>query len=62
MYSYCFSVSNPVEKQVFREDVSLAARSGQTHMTFTPLSLEGLDPPAGRLVAMDAEFVTLNQV
>ncbi|XP_035212359.1 PAN2-PAN3 deadenylation complex catalytic subunit PAN2-like isoform X2 [Stegodyphus dumicola] len=54
-------VFNPVEKQVFREDVSLAARSGQTHMTFTPLTFDDDSEPAGQLVAMDAEFVTLNQ-
>lgn len=48
-------------KQVFRQDVSLAAQSGQSHMTFTPLSFDD-EEPASHLVAMDAEFVTLNQV
>ncbi|XP_054716046.1 PAN2-PAN3 deadenylation complex catalytic subunit PAN2-like [Uloborus diversus] len=54
-------VFNPVEKQVFHDDVSLAARSGQSHMTFTPLTIDEGTAHAGQLVAMDAEFVTLNQ-
>ncbi|XP_055936356.1 PAN2-PAN3 deadenylation complex catalytic subunit PAN2-like [Argiope bruennichi] len=55
-------VLNPVGQQVFREDVSLAARSGQSHITFTPLSIDEEHVlPTGQLVAMDAEFVTLNQ-
>lgn len=57
---YIFVVYNPVERQVFHEDVSLAAGSGQSHITFTPLTFE--EETSGGLVAMDAEFVTLNQV
>lgn len=53
------TVFNPVEEQVFRDDVSLA-RSGQSHITFTPLTSDD-QPKAGQLVAIDAEFVTLNQ-
>lgn len=53
-------VYNPVERQVFREDVSLATGSGQSHITFTPLTFEE-EETSGGLVAMDAEFVTLNQ-
>lgn len=53
------TVFNPVEEQVFRDDVSLA-RSGQSHITFTPLTADD-QPKSGQLVAIDAEFVTLNQ-
>ncbi|XP_071037665.1 PAN2-PAN3 deadenylation complex catalytic subunit PAN2 isoform X2 [Parasteatoda tepidariorum] len=52
-------VYNPIAQQVFRDDVSLASQTG--HITFTPLSVEEEHQPSGQLIAMDAEFVTLNQ-
>ncbi|CAB3370828.1 Hypothetical predicted protein [Cloeon dipterum] len=52
-------IQNPITLDVFREDNNLA-QSGRKMITFTPLSAEEM-PSQGDLVAMDAEFVTLNQ-
>ncbi|XP_075237003.1 PAN2-PAN3 deadenylation complex catalytic subunit PAN2 isoform X2 [Lycorma delicatula] len=52
------SESNPITADVLSEDISLA-RSGKG-ITFTPLTADETPGP-GDLVAMDAEFVTLNQ-
>lgn len=46
---------------VFLQDVSLASDGGRRHVTFTPLAA-GEILKRGDIVAMDAEFVTLNQV
>lgn len=54
-------VTNPLTAEVFNEDNSLARNNGARKMiTFSPLMQDEMPAP-GELVAMDAEFVTLNQ-
>ena len=45
---------------VFAEDKTLLQKAGGKRITFTPLNNDEL-PRKGDLVAVDAEFVTLNQ-
>ncbi len=45
---------------VFAEDKTLLQKAGGKRITFTPLNNDEL-PRKGELVAVDAEFVTLNQ-
>jgi len=51
---------NPITVDVFSEDKTLLQKAGGKRITFTPLNNEEL-PRKGDLVAIDAEFVTLNQ-
>lgn len=54
------SFTNPITSEVFCEDTSLAQKGGRKRITFSPLGPEEM-PKDGDLVAIDAEFVTLNQ-
>lgn len=51
---------NPITVDVFSEDKSLLQKVGGKRITFTPLGQDEL-PKKGELIAIDAEFVTLNQ-
>lgn len=52
--------TNPISVEVFSDDKSLAQKGGRKRITFSPLAPEEM-PKSGDLVAIDAEFVTLNQ-
>nr|CAI5826926.1 unnamed protein product [Callosobruchus analis] len=50
----------PMSRDVFNEDACIARSGGTSGITFTPLN-DNEKLKSGDLVAMDAEFVTLNQ-
>ena len=54
------SIQNPITSDVFNEDKSLARVGNRKRITFVPLASDEM-PKRGDLVAIDAEFVTLNQ-
>ena len=56
----CLSIQNPITADVFNEDKSLARAGNRKRITFMPLASDEM-PKKGDLVAIDAEFVTLNQ-
>ena len=51
---------NPITVEIFAEDKSVQRVTGGKRITFTPLGAEEM-PKKGDLIAIDAEFVTLNQ-
>ena len=57
---YFVKVTNPITVKVLKEDFGLANPANRK-VTFEPLTEEEL-PKAGDVVALDAEFVSLNQL